>query len=741
MKTTLFLILTPFTIATLTFVPNSIAQDNSPEYVVRAIYFFPNDLQPHPDIDAILDYFMKDFQRHFADRMEFHGFGRKTFRFEADENGNAIVHQVKGNFNDTYYSGETYSKVLGEFTSRFGNSKNIDFFVIDTRNPLGFLPSGEEGHPCGIGYGDSDSGYAIVPAYGDCFGGQLPGTVNEIHDFIRAFGIHELLHAFGMLHDRSGPNTLDLTFCAAEWLDGHRYFNPDQDNVVNHNATIQMLRPTLSPPTTIRLRFEITDPDGLHQAQLIRSYDPIIACQKVSGKSATVVFETTELFGVSTIHLQIMDAYGNFRLGGQQFPIDPTNLLPSPEAISIPDPILRTALHRSLNLASDETITQLNILNLRYFDISGNQNIKDLAGLEYASNLRSLFIAADQIQNITPITALKNLHNLVIERGRQIQDITPITALKNLGFLAVVGGQIKDITPFAQFTHLSQLNLLSNQISDITPLAELTNLRWLQLGHNNISDLSPLVANTGLGSGDKIDVRGNPLNYLSIMAHIPALQRKGVTVEFDDTAAKPPDVNGDGSVNVLDLILIASKLGNEGTNIAADIDGDGVVDILDLVLVVGMFEEAAAAPSAQPQVPETLTAVEVQGWLTDARALEVRDPIMKRGIMMLEQLLISLTPTETELLANYPNPFNPETWIPYRLAEDAFVTLTIYDGAGQVVRTLDVGHQIAAIYENRSKAIYWDGRNNFGETVASGLYFYHLSAGDYSATRKMVILK
>ena len=98
-------------------------------------------------------------------------------------------------------------------------------------------------------------------------------------------------------------------------------------------------------------------------------------------------------------------------------------------------------------------------------------------------------------------------------------------------------------------------------------------------------------------------------------------------------------------------------------------------------------------------------------------------------------------PTETALLPNYPNPFNPETWIPYRLAEDAFVTLTIYDTAGRVVRSIDVGYKPAVVYENRSKAIYWDGRNEFGEGVASGVYFYHLSAGDFSATRKMLILK
>ncbi len=200
------------------------------------------------------------------------------------------------------------------------------------------------------------------------------------------------------------------------------------------------------------------------------------------------------------------------------------------------------------------------------------------------------------------------------------------------------------------------------------------------------------------------------------------------------------DINGDGDVNVLDLVHIAAHLGQAGQH-RADVNGDGVVNILDLILVAGMFEGAAAAPSAQPQVSETLTAVEVQGWLTDARALEVRDPTIKRGIMVLEQLLLFLIPKETELLANYPNPFNPETWIPYRLSEDAVVTLTIYDLSGHAVRTLNVGHRIAAVYESESKAIYWDGRNDVGERVASGVYFYTLTAGDFSATRRMVILK
>ena len=114
---------------------------------------------------------------------------------------------------------------------------------------------------------------------------------------------------------------------------------------------------------------------------------------------------------------------------------------------------------------------------------------------------------------------------------------------------------------------------------------------------------------------------------------------------------------------------------------------------------------------------------------------------VKQSWIQLPALVACEIPAETQLLANYPNPFNPETWIPYRLAEDALVKLTIYDGSGQIVRTLDVGHQTAAVYESRSKAVYWDGRNGLGEQVASGVYFYHLSAGDFSAIRKMLILK
>ena len=200
------------------------------------------------------------------------------------------------------------------------------------------------------------------------------------------------------------------------------------------------------------------------------------------------------------------------------------------------------------------------------------------------------------------------------------------------------------------------------------------------------------------------------------------------------------DINHDSAVNIQDLVIVHSRFGQTGYN-SADVNGDRIVDIADLVLVAGAFSEEAGAPSAQPQALELLSGANVRQWLTQAQQLALTDPTYLRGITVLEQFHAALIPQETVLLHNYPNPFNPETWIPYRLAEDAFVILTIYDGSGQIVRTFDVGHQIAGYYMDRTKAAYWNGRNESGESVASGLYFYQLRAGDYTALRRMVIVK
>lgn len=200
------------------------------------------------------------------------------------------------------------------------------------------------------------------------------------------------------------------------------------------------------------------------------------------------------------------------------------------------------------------------------------------------------------------------------------------------------------------------------------------------------------------------------------------------------------DINGDGTVNIQDLVLVASNFGQTGQN-DADVNNDGVVNIQDLVLVAASFGAGDAAPSLHSNLQGIFTASDVQHWLSQARQLALTDATSRRGVLFLEQLLAILTPKKTLLLPNYPNPFNPETWIPYKLANPSHVQITIYDTQGSVVRKLDLGHQPVGLYQTRSRAAYWDGTNNLGETVASGLYFYTLTAGDFTATRKMHILK
>ncbi len=212
------------------------------------------------------------------------------------------------------------------------------------------------------------------------------------------------------------------------------------------------------------------------------------------------------------------------------------------------------------------------------------------------------------------------------------------------------------------------------------------------------------------------------------------------TTPVADTAA---DVNGDQKVNKTDLLLVVTALGESPpANPNFDVNADGTVDIADVLLVIDALDDPVAA--AAPSFGETLTVLDPGQLALQIGILRAEsDGSMKyaHAIAFFQSLLASIRPTETQLLANYPNPFNPETWIPYQLATDSDVRITIYDGRGVVVRELVLGHQAAGFYTERSRAAYWDGRNALGERVASGIYFYQLQAEGVSSLRKMLILK
>ena len=206
------------------------------------------------------------------------------------------------------------------------------------------------------------------------------------------------------------------------------------------------------------------------------------------------------------------------------------------------------------------------------------------------------------------------------------------------------------------------------------------------------------------------------------------------------------DVNKDGITNATDVQLVTTALGQKPPkNPRTDVNGDGVVDGKDLAVVADHLGERAA-PAAPVGMSfssrrQAFTYHMLEHALDVLRASDDGSLIFQRGIANLEQLLSLFTPEETVLLHNYPNPFNPETWIPYQLAQPADVTIHIYATSGVLIRTLHLGHQPAGIYQYRSRAAYWDGKNAVGESVASGVYFYTFTAGDFTATRKMLIIK
>ena len=161
-----------------------------------------------------------------------------------------------------------------------------------------------------------------------------------------------------------------------------------------------------------------------------------------------------------------------------------------------------------------------------------------------------------------------------------------------------------------------------------------------------------------------------------------------ITVEGHHTVG---DVNRDGQVSILDMVLVARQLGKTvPAHSVVDLNGDGIVNILDLILVSQNMGESngAAAPSI---LTEELDPAVIQAWIEQAKLEDNGSIAFQEGIANLQRLLASLIPEETMLLANYPNPFNPETWIPYHLANPSEVWITIYDTRGVLVRQLDLG--------------------------------------------------
>ena len=317
-----------FTVTLITFLvviglTNGFSQEGTvPEGMVRLIYFLPKDSQAQPNINAKLDTWIKDVQQLYSDELTRYGFGRKTFQLETDANGQAVVHHVDGLSDETHYHQGTFSKIIKELSERFDSSKHAYLIVVETS-------IFEGGRSCGkANRNGRTGGYAVVPAAGNCVAENVAvGLV--AHELGHVFGLHHDFRSDAYMMSYGGHLRRKLSRCAAESLSAHPYFNWHRTEI-NQPTTIQMLSFQEASPDKIRFRFQVSDADGLAQAQLITlttaipvatGSSELIACQSLTGESRTLKFVTTELTvrPIEVVSLQVLDKKGNVAL--QSFPI------------------------------------------------------------------------------------------------------------------------------------------------------------------------------------------------------------------------------------------------------------------------------------------------------------------------------------------------------------------------------------------------------------------------------------
>ena len=248
--------------------------------------------------------------------------------------------------------------------------------------------------------------------------------------------------------------------------------------------------------------------------------------------------------------------------------------------------------------------------------------------------------------------------------------------------------QIADITPLRNLTTLSRIVLNDNSITSITSLTGLTRLTHLNLSQNRIRTIDSLANLIGL---TELQLQKNQIGNIQPLVRLTRLTK----LSLSD--------NQISNVTPLETLIALTQL---------ELTGNTIADLAPL----RRLKEKNAAVAIDIDITEDTDNVQAA-------------PAAPR------------IPAETALFPNYPNPFNPETWIPYQLAKATDVTLTIHDVSGREVRRLVLGHRPAGVYRSRGRAAHWDGRNQIGENVATGLYFYTLTAGEFTATGKMLIQK
>ena len=367
------------------------------------------------------------------------------------------------------------------------------------------------------------------------------------------------------------------------------------------------------------------------------------------------------------------------------------------------------------------------LTQLTWLSLNGNFAVSDVSPLSSLTQLTELYLMNTKIVDISPLSRLTQLTTLNF-RFCEVSDVSPLSGLTQLTELDLTHNEVSDVSPLSGLTQLTWLSLYGNDIVDISALSGLTQLTWLSLSYNKVIDISPL---SGLTQLTVLFLSGNEIVDISVLSGLTQLtglflrnnEIVDISVLSGLTQLTSLYLNDNEVVDVSPLsglpqLTWLSLSSNQISDVSAL---EGLINLGWLSLKGNPIADLAPLHRLKAKNPDVYIDIDI-----GAVAAAPAAPMLS---------------VETLLLPNYPNPFNPETWIPYQLAKPADVTLSIYSVDGRLVRRLALGHQPAGVYQSKSRAAHWDGRNGVGEKVASGLYFYTFTAGDFTATRKMIIRK